>query len=359
MGGAPDIGVPSDGVDLQTQLIGDSVSSSYSVSSESTKTDHVYNLPMLILKSCQSSHALRQAFPVWTSMETSHPFIQLSSCLTTFTQGGRAAERVSNVLRSVPVGTPASYLEQSGMCNYLFAAYTLIPTTILCQWILIAVMRLWFIFNLPRSSWKSVKMCSPVESRVTSRHQSRQRALIFGSGSYLCQEECIPTFENLSYQGVPAFGRWIVRMSGSNSVWMSSVLSVLRRSITFLLHPAWGPNPPKPRELHLCRLPSSIVYLSSICEECKHRVLQPSGSWDSFVISIVILISIGMLVLLSTALGREAFQSAASSVQSMLSPVVPQANDPGTSPELNAADPAVSLQAQAHPESPPPPSSFW
>ena len=48
---------------------------------------------------------------------------------------------------------------------------------------------------------------------------------------------------------------------------------------------------------------------------------------------------------------REAFQSAASSVQSMLSPVVPQADDPGTSPELNAADPAVSLQA--HPESPP------
>ena len=67
----------------------------------------------------------------------------------------------------------------------------------------------------------------------------------------------------------------------------------------------------------------------------------------------MILISIGMLVLLSTALGREAIQSAASSVQSMLSPVVPQADDPGTSPELNAADPAVSLQAQAHPEPPP------
>ena len=48
---------------------------------------------------------------------------------------------------------------------------------------------------------------------------------------------------------------------------------------------------------------------------------------------------------------REASQSAASSVQPMLSPVVPQADDPGTSPELNAAGPAVSLQA--HPESPP------
>ena len=194
MGGAPDIGGPSDGVDLQTQTIGESVSGSCSVNCESTKIDHVYNLQTPIFKSSLSSHALRQAFPVWTSMETSHPFIQLSSCLATFTQGGRAAELVSNALRSVPVGTPASYLEQSGMCNYLFAAYALIPTTILCQWILIAVMSLWFIFNLPRSSWKSVKMCSPVESRVTSRHQSRQRALIFGSGSYLCQEECIYTF---------------------------------------------------------------------------------------------------------------------------------------------------------------------
>ena len=37
MGGAPDIGGPSDGVDLQTQTIGDSVSGSCSVNCESTK----------------------------------------------------------------------------------------------------------------------------------------------------------------------------------------------------------------------------------------------------------------------------------------------------------------------------------
>ena len=116
-----------------------------------------------------------------------------------------------------------------------------------------------------------------------------------------------------------------------------------------------GPTPPNPRELRLCRLPSSIAYLSSICEECKHRVLQPSGSWDSFVISIVILISIGMLVLFSTALGanvsplflrssvRKALQSAAASVLSMLSPVVSQEDGPGASSELSVADPAVSL----------------
>ena len=131
MGDVPGRGISSDGGNPQTQHIGDPVSDSCNVNCKPT-SDHVNNLPMLILESCQSSHlVVRQAFPVWTSMETSHPFIQLSSCLTAFTQGGRAAERVSNVLRSVPVGTPASYLEQSGMCSYLFAAYELIPTTIL------------------------------------------------------------------------------------------------------------------------------------------------------------------------------------------------------------------------------------
>ena len=75
MGGAPDIGGPSDGEDLQTHPIGDSVSDSRSVSAVPTKIDHVNNLPTLIFKSSLSSHALRQAFPVWTSMETSHPFV--------------------------------------------------------------------------------------------------------------------------------------------------------------------------------------------------------------------------------------------------------------------------------------------
>ena len=107
MGGAPGSGASSDGEDLQTQHIGDSVVDSCSVSRESTKTDHVDNQPTFTLESSLSSHAVRHAFPVWTSMKTSHPFIQLSSCLTAFTQGGRAAERVSNVLRSVPVGAPA------------------------------------------------------------------------------------------------------------------------------------------------------------------------------------------------------------------------------------------------------------
>ena len=125
-------GDPSDGGDPLLHSIGDIVSGSCSVNSKPTKDDHVYTMLPIFYNSSQTSHALRQALPVWVSTETSHPFIQFSSCLTAFTQGGRAAERVSNVLRSVPVGAPASYLEQSGMCSYFLAAYTLIPTTILC-----------------------------------------------------------------------------------------------------------------------------------------------------------------------------------------------------------------------------------
>ena len=356
MGGASGrAGEPSIGGEPLLHPIGGSVSDSCSVNSKPAKNDRVCIMLPTFYNSSQTSHALRQALPVWISMETSHPFIQFSSCLTAFTQGGRAAERVSNVLQSVPVGAPVSYLEQSGMCNYIFAAYTLIPTTILCQWILIAAMSLWFIFNLPRSSWKSVKLCSLVESCVTSRHQSRQRALIISSGSYLCQAECIPTFENLSYQGMLAFGRWTVHVIDSNNMWTSSVLSVSRRSMTSLLHSAWGPNPPNARELRLCRLFSSIAYLSSIYEDYKYRVLRPFGSWDMFMILVMVLTLVGMLALYAVhrknvPLRRSPYatrsrtmrssratpramqsqsrttplRSSASSVQSTVSPVVPQ-----------------------------------
>ena len=78
---------------------------------------------------------------------------------------------------------------------------------------------------------------------------------------------------------------------------MPAVLSVLQRSITLLLLFAWSPNLPKPRELRLSRLLSSIVYLSTIYEEFKYHVLQPFGSWDTFVFLIVILIVVGMLTL--------------------------------------------------------------
>ena len=160
MGGASGrAGEPSIGGEPLLHPIGDSVSDSCSVNSKPAKNDRVCIMLPTFYNSSQTSHALRQALPVWISMETSHPFIQFSSCLTAFTQGGRAAERVSNVLQSVPVGAPVSYLEQSGTCNYIFAAYTPIPTTILCQWILIAAMSLWFIFNPPRSSWN--QLCSP------------------------------------------------------------------------------------------------------------------------------------------------------------------------------------------------------
>ena len=85
MGDVPGRGTSSVG-GTQTQHIGDSVSNSSNVNFKST-TDHVNNLPMLILESCQTSHhVVRQAFPVWTSMENSHPFTQLSGCLTAFIQ---------------------------------------------------------------------------------------------------------------------------------------------------------------------------------------------------------------------------------------------------------------------------------
>ena len=77
---------PSDGEKSLSHSIGETVSGSRSVHSMFTNNDNVYNLPTLILELRLSSHALRQAFPVWTSMETSHPFIQLSSCLATFTE---------------------------------------------------------------------------------------------------------------------------------------------------------------------------------------------------------------------------------------------------------------------------------
>ena len=78
---------------------------------------------------------------------------------------------------------------------------------------------------------------------------------------------------------------------------------MLRKSITLLLYSARGPNPPNARELRLCRLHSSIVYLSIIDEECGYRVPQPFGSWGSFMIPAVVLISVGMLALYAVAEG--------------------------------------------------------
>ena len=107
----------------------------------------------------------------------------------------------------------------------------------------------------------------------------------------------ISTFEYPLHQGVNFRGSLCARVFVLSSTWMSAVLSVLQRSITLLLPFAWSPTLPKPRELRLSRLLSSIVYLSTIYEECKYHVLQPFGSWDTFVFLIVILIVVEVLSL--------------------------------------------------------------
>ena len=165
-------------------------------------------------------------------------------------------------------------------------------------------------------------------------------------------------------------GRWTVHVIDSNNMWASPVLSVLRRSMTSLLHSAWGPIPPNARELRLCRLHSSIVHLSIIDEECGYRVPQPFGSWGSFMIPVVVLISIGMLALYTVAKGgplrsrgpvtrlrlrtmrsrrSPSLRSPApTAVLAMLVPNTPQASILGPSPEstsVGTVGTAVPVQA--------------
>ena len=183
----------------------------------------------------------------------------------------------------------------------------------------------------------------------------------------------ISTFEYPLHQGVNFRGSFCVLVFVLSSTWMPAVLSVLQRSITLLLPFAWSPTLPKPRELRLSRLLSSIVYLSTIYEECKYHVLQPFGSWDTFVFLIVILIVVGMLSLYTVPTGcslrprgpvtrfrsrtmrsqRKPQRSPARTftltpVQAMLVPNTPQASILGQSPESNsvgAVGTAVPMQA--------------
>ena len=150
MGNMPGRGASSNGGNLQTQNIGDSVSDSCSVNRESTTIDHVNNLPMLILKSRQSSHAVGQAFPIWSLVEVSHPSAQFSSCRTDLVQGGGGA-RDSDASRKASFDVRPPSIEQSGASNYFIAAYILLLNV--CQW----------------------------------SSQPSQRALITISGAHLCQ----------------------------------------------------------------------------------------------------------------------------------------------------------------------------
>ena len=205
-----------------------------------------------------SSHALRQAFPIWSLSEISHPCVQLSSCHNASVQGGDGGQRVSNALRGASSDAFPPSTERSGMCHYFTAAYILFSNVF--QWILIAVLSAWYVISPPQSLWNVGMWFQPSSCSC----QPCQRALITNSGSYSCQiaakllqnfcfepqsvalcwstlefmgsacpdsfvnacgVEYIPTFENLLHQGVLAFGRWTIHVIDSNNMWASSVLS--------------------------------------------------------------------------------------------------------------------------------------
>ena len=160
MGGMSRSGVLSVGRDFQTQHMGNSVSDSRSVSCNFTTTDHVNNLPTLILESCQSSYVVvGQASPIWFPMEISHPCAQLSSYRAALIQGEGGA-RDSDVSRKASFNDRLPPTEPSGAFNYFIAACILLN------------MSQWSSQLLNMSQWSS---------------QSSQRALITNSGAYLCQ----------------------------------------------------------------------------------------------------------------------------------------------------------------------------
>jgi hypothetical protein len=299
------------------------------------------------------------------------------------------------------------------MCNYLTAAYIFLSNAY--QWILIAVLSAWYVISSPQSFWNVGMWFQPVWNILGSRYSSFQpcqRALTANSDSYFgqitakllqnfcfeppsvalcwvalefmgrvcpdsfvnaCGIEYVSTFEIPLHQGVLAFGRRAIHVIDSNNMWTPPVLSVLRKSMTSLLYSAWGPNPPH-RELRLCRLFSSIAYLSTIHEDYKYHVLQPFENWGVSVFLVMILILVGMLAVcavqrkngpknvplrssyktrsrvlsqrvlsqpLATPLRPLRGRDSASSVPSMVSPVVPQADDPGASSEQSVADPVT------------------
>ena len=174
MGGASGrAGDPSIGGEPLLHPIGDTVSDSCSVNSKPTNKDHVYTMLPMFYNSSLSSHALRQAFPIWSLSEISHPCVQLSSCHNAFVQGGRE-ERVFNASRGASSDVLPPSIERSGMCQYPTAAYIFFSN--MCQWTLIAVLSVWFVFSPPQSFWKAGMWSQP-----------SQRALIINSGSYFCQ----------------------------------------------------------------------------------------------------------------------------------------------------------------------------
>ena len=126
----------------------------------------------------------------------------------------------------------------------------------------------------------------------------------------------------------------VINVLVHNSIFERTFRTLSVSSITSMLS-LFGVQPsPTQQRKRLCRLLSSVVYFSTTQEDCEYRVHQPFGSWDTFVIPIVILISIGMLALYHTArgvCGRQehlftrswnVLQTAFSMVQALMSPGV-------------------------------------
>ena len=249
MGGAPGrAGAPIIGGEPLLHPIGDFVSDSYSVNLKSAKNDHVLctMLPTSYNSSSLASHALRQAFPIWSLSEISHPCVQFSSCHNASVQGDGGL-RVSNAVGGSSTDDISSPTEWTGMCNYLTAAYIFLSNAY--QWILIAVLSAWYVISSPQSFWNVGMWFQPVWNILGPRYSSFQpcqRALTANSDSYFgqitakllqnfcfepqsialcwgtlefmgsacpdsfvnaCGIEYISTFENLLHQGVLAFGR--------------------------------------------------------------------------------------------------------------------------------------------------------
>ena len=180
MGGASGrAGEPSIGGEPLLHLIGDSVSDSCSVNLIPANNDHVYNLPKSY-NSSLSSHALRQAFPIWSLSEISHPCVQFSSCHNASVQGDGGL-RVSNAVGGSSTDDISSPTEWTGMCNYLTAAYIFLSNAY--QWILIAVLSVWYVISPPQSFWNVGMWFQPSSCSC----QPCQRALITNSGSHSCQ----------------------------------------------------------------------------------------------------------------------------------------------------------------------------
>ena len=152
-------------------------------------------------------------------LESSHPYVHFPSCIYIVTHGGNVASNVS----------PPT--ERSIMCNYFNAAYICVSTVETCHRALI-VTGSYFLIDLPRSSCKN-----SVLGGLAIRFGAKP--LHLAECQMLRVEMCVTIFESPLRLGVLAKGSCVFASM------RKSVPAMSRRSMTSLLHPAWGPTPPR------------------------------------------------------------------------------------------------------------------